>query len=202
MRLPGFWRGGERLPFFPIRDDFGRLVDRLFAEMGGLGRGRVPEGGGEETSPAGRVFSPVVDVIDRDDRFIIRAELPGIDPENVSVDVVGDAIQIRGERSTEVEREEGDYYYCERGCGSFLRTVPLPQRIDPEKVEADFRNGVLEIQVPKSETARRRKIQVRGGEAGGERRRVDTGARGEKTGKPPEQAPRGREERGKTAPGA
>lgn len=105
-------------------------------------------------------WSPPIDVFERGDDFVVRAELPGMKREDIGVSATGTAITIAGER-TAPEVSDKDYHVCETCYGPFSRTVTLPSTADTSKVEASFENGVLELTVPKSEAARPRKIAVK-----------------------------------------
>jgi HSP20 family protein len=107
-----------------------------------------------------RGWMPAVDVFEKDDKFIVKAELPGMKEEDIDVSVVGDALMIKGEKKTESEVKEADYYRCERSYGSFYRSIPLPSTVDANKIEADFEDGVLEITLPKSPEVKPKKVAV------------------------------------------
>jgi HSP20 family protein len=107
-----------------------------------------------------RSWMPAVDVFEKEDRFVVKAELPGMKEEDVDVSVVGDTLSIKGERKTETEVKDEDYYRCERSYGSFYRSVPLPSNVDANKIEASFDDGVLEVALPKSAKIKPKKIAV------------------------------------------
>jgi HSP20 family protein len=104
---------------------------------------------------------PRVDLVDRDAELLIRAEVPGIEKENLHLDLAGDLLTIHGERKQE-ETHEGDHVYrSEIVRGSFSRTIPLPAGLDTDAIDATFENGVLEVHLPKLESAKRQKIEVK-----------------------------------------
>jgi HSP20 family protein len=105
-------------------------------------------------------WRPAVDVFDADDKYVIKAELPGVDKKNISVDVKGDVLTIRGERSEEHEADEKSYHRKERFRGSFERCFNLGEGIDPEKISADYADGVLKIEVPKPAARQVKQITV------------------------------------------
>jgi HSP20 family protein len=107
-----------------------------------------------------RGWMPAVDVFEKEDRFVVKAELPGMKEEDIDVSVVGDTLSIRGEKKTETEVKEEDYYRCERSYGSFYRSIPLPSNVDANKIEASFEDGVLEVALPKSAKVKPKKIAV------------------------------------------
>ncbi len=107
-----------------------------------------------------RGWVPAVDVFEKEDKFVVKAELPGTKEEDIHVSVVGDTLSIRGEKKTETEVKEEDYYRCERSYGSFYRSVPLPSNVDADKIEASFEHGVLEVTLPKSAKVKPKRIAV------------------------------------------
>lgn len=94
------------------------------------------------------MWSPKVDVLEKDNRLITRVDLPGVKKEDVSVEVTDGRLTLSGERKTESEEKDKNVYRTEREYGSFYRTVPLPPGVKPEDVKASFANGVLEVSVP------------------------------------------------------
>jgi HSP20 family protein len=105
-------------------------------------------------------FSPKVDVIDREDEVVVRAELPGYKKDDVEVSVSGDTLTLKGEASTEEKDEKGDYYRHEISRRSFLRTLALPAEVDDAKAKASMKDGMLELTLPKVERSRRRTITI------------------------------------------
>jgi HSP20 family protein len=112
---------------------------------------------------SGDAFSPKIDVVDADTELMIRAELPGMDAEDVDVSLTQDILTIRGEKREESEDRGKDFYRLERSFGSFARSIPLPCEVDAEAVDAAFEKGVLTITMPKSATADCRKIPIKSG---------------------------------------
>lgn len=104
---------------------------------------------------------PKVDVIDRDKEVVVRAEVPGVDRKDLDVSVTDSTVTIKGQSSRETEEEGGDYYRCEIARGAFTRTVALPSEVDAENVQASFKEGILEITLPKIKEARRRKVDIK-----------------------------------------
>jgi len=107
-----------------------------------------------------RNWNPVVDVYDNDDNFVIKAELPGIDKEDIEIDVKDRVLTLKGERSSENEVKEDNYYRRERSFGKFERAFTLPADVDPDKIKADFKDGVLKIDIPKPEEQKPRQITI------------------------------------------
>ncbi|SRR5690554_2956340 len=108
----------------------------------------------------GRNLIPAMDVVENDNSVEIRVDLPGMDPERVNVEVEGDTLTISGEMGDTIEREGERYHYRERSVGSFKRTLRLPDYVNAEKCEASFKNGVLNLTLPKREESKPRRIQV------------------------------------------
>lgn len=108
------------------------------------------------------VLSPAVDIYEEGDDLVVKAELPGINKEDIEVKVTDDYITISGEKKKEEKVEKKDYYRYERSYGSFSRTFRLPIDVQTEKAKAKFENGVLEIRIPKTEEAKKkeRKLQI------------------------------------------
>jgi len=103
---------------------------------------------------------PRVDVVDRDDEIVVRAELAGVDKKDVDVSLTDSTVTIKGSTRSEEKEEEGNYHRCEISRGAFARTVSLPAEVDDSKAKAIFKDGLLEISVPKKEKAKRHSITV------------------------------------------
>jgi HSP20 family protein len=103
---------------------------------------------------------PAVDVFEKDDKFVVKAEVPEIKEEDIDVSVIGDTLTIKGEKKTETEVKEEDYYRCERSYGSFYRSIPLPSTVDVSKIEASYEDGVIEVTLPKTAEVKPKKIAV------------------------------------------
>ena len=118
-----------------------------------------------DTTSRERVFSaptyPAINIWTNDDGQIISAEMPGVHPENIDIDVTGDALSISGERKPDEVVEEANYHRREISHGSFSRTIQLPFMVDTNKVEANFKNGVLMISLPRAEADKPKKITIK-----------------------------------------
>lgn len=110
--------------------------------------------------PALEARMPRLDVIDRDNEVVIRAEVPGVNKEDIQISLSGNRMTIKGETRHEEKEEKGDYYRCEISRGAFARTVSLPADVDDAKAKAEMRDGMLEITLPKVEQARKRDIKI------------------------------------------
>ena len=104
--------------------------------------------------------TPSVDVIDRDNEVIVKAELPGVDKEDIDISVTTNTVTIKGTTSHEEKEEKGDYYRCEISRGSYSRTLSLPADVDEEKTKAKFKDGILELTLPKLKKSKRHTIKV------------------------------------------
>lgn len=108
------------------------------------------------------LWAPQVEVFERGNNLVIRAELPGLSREDVDVEIDDDTLIIRGERHNDVDDEQEGYYRSERSYGSFYRAIPLPDNIDASQCNASFRDGVLQVSLPKPpQQSRARKIDVK-----------------------------------------
>jgi HSP20 family protein len=103
---------------------------------------------------------PVIDMDVDENEIRITAEIPGVDQQDLKVELAGRQVIIRGEKKSCQESHKGDAYYSECNYGSFSRTLDLPSEIDPNRIEANFRNGVLRMRLPKAENAKSHKIEI------------------------------------------
>jgi len=103
---------------------------------------------------------PRVDVIDREDEILVKAEVPGVDREDLDVSVTESAVSIKGSSRHEEKKEKGDYHRSEITSGSFSRVVQLPAEVDATQARSKFRDGVLELTLPKTRKAKRHTIKV------------------------------------------
>jgi len=147
-------RGGlRRAPFpEPIR------MEREMEEMFGRFFGGWPWGRREAE---GLGWTPAIDVLDRKDEMVLRADLPGLTEKDIEITVQDGNLSLQGQRKEEKETKEEDYYCCERWSGTFSRTLALPPGINADKVNAAFKNGVLEIHVPKAKQAEGKRIEIK-----------------------------------------
>ena len=132
-------------PEIPTFTSLQREMDRLF----------------EDFFRRGGLMRPSVDVVETDDTVVVKAELPGMEPKDVDISVSGDKLTIKGERKAEKEEKGKTFYRMERCYGSFCRTVELPASVEADKAKADYKNGVLEITLPKTEQVKAKKIPIK-----------------------------------------
>jgi len=142
---------------FRTLERFADEVTRLFDDFGlGRGLGRAPISGDFMT------WAPRVDVLKHDDELVVRVDLPGMDKNEVKVNIAEDAITIHGERHRSQEEERDGVYRAERNYGSFYRTIALPKGAATDQAKASFKNGVLEIRMPAAPGAEGRPIEIAG----------------------------------------
>jgi HSP20 family protein len=171
--MPGFTSGSMDLfsmsPFTLMRrltDD----IDRMFSGMGSPVQGQGTETG---------LWIPPVEVREEGKDLIVQVELPGLDDEDVKIELRNDALVIQGEREREAKDEQGGIRRSERFYGSFYRVIPLPEGVNAEQAQAQLNNGVLQIRIPMTEAAQRtRQIPI---QSGGQERKPATSAGGQQT---------------------
>jgi HSP20 family protein len=132
---------------------------RLHDEMDDLFRGFF---GGWETPLAGHRFFPAVDVTENENDIVVKAEVPGCKADDIDISVHGNTLTVSGEKKAEHEKTEKGYYHLERSHGSFRRDLTLPTDVDPTKVDAACKEGVLTIILPKAERAKAVKVKIKG----------------------------------------
>ena len=144
---------------FSLMRRFGEDMEQLFDEFG---FGRLAPRGFDQMA----AWTPQVEVLQRDKEFVIRADLPGINKDNVKVELRDDSIVLSGERQEERKEEREGFLRTERSYGSFYREIPLPPDVDTSKATATFRDGVLEITMPSAEgEGRRRQLEIKDAKA-------------------------------------
>lgn len=141
---------------------FRRALDET---AGSTGRRSLPSTQGSAalapaTSPWMGAFYPAVECYTRDNHLVLRAELPGVDPKQVDVTVVGNQLVIRGEKQEEAQSADGNWVVQERQYGQFERVFNLPQDVQADQVKATFQNGILEVQLPVEALSTARKIPI------------------------------------------
>lgn len=129
----------------PFSSEVNRLFDTLF-----------------EPANAHRAqrWAPAMDLVEADDHFVLRADLPGLGEEDVSIEVQDNVLTISGERKAEQERKEKGWYRLERSYGRFSRSLTLPEGVNPDGIGAQFDKGVLEVSIPKPEERKPRRISI------------------------------------------
>ena len=107
-----------------------------------------------------RRWIPAMDLVEGPDHFVLRADLPGMKQEDVSIEFEDSVLSISGERKSQHEERDEGFHRVERAFGSFSRTLTLPKGIDPEAISARFEDGVLEVRIPKPEESKPRRISI------------------------------------------
>jgi len=129
-----------------VRDDFDRIVDRIFRPELDLWEGQTK--------------APLVDIYEENDAIVVKAEIPGLKKEEIDISISDDAITLSGKKKDVKEVKKENFYQKEIREGSFLRTLSLPCRVDREKVKASYKDGMLEVILPKSPEEKKKEIKV------------------------------------------
>ncbi len=132
-----------------LRDRMNRLFDDVFFRSDR-----------REDPWADGVWVPAVDMFETDDKVVIKAELPGLEKKDISLDLQNGVLTLKGERKSENEVKEDNYYRREMSYGKFVRSFSLPVDVDAEKIKAEFKNGLLTVEVPKPEGHKPKQIKV------------------------------------------
>ena len=129
--------------------DFDNFVNRFFGE--------------EPSRVFGASFSPAIDILEKDNEILITAEIPGIDQKDLEVDLTGGVLTIKGEKKEEREEKGENFHRVERSFGRFSRSFALPSEVQEDKVEAKYKDGILSLILPKTESSKAKKIPVKAG---------------------------------------
>jgi HSP20 family protein len=116
--------------------------------------------GDEEEALAPRAWAPAVDIYETDEKLVIKVELPGLKKEDIDIEVRDNTLTLKGERKFEKEIKRENYHRVERAYGSFQRSFTLPSTVKQEAIEASFKEGILEISLPKAEEAKPKQIKI------------------------------------------
>ncbi len=146
-------RGRDRGTPLDLRDRWNRLMDEIFEHP--FTFSPLFEGLGWTSE-----FVPRIDVSESDKEISISADLPGMEPEDIDILLDNNLLTISGEKKAETEEKGKRFYRLERSYGSFYRTIPLPDEVDENKIEANFRRGVLTIRLPKTMEAQKRSKRI------------------------------------------
>jgi HSP20 family protein len=133
-----------------LQNEMNRLFNTVFD---------APPGGNGGTM---RRWMPAMDLIETDEHFVLRADLPGMDEDDIKIELEDGTLTVSGERKAEHESKNEGYYRVERAFGGFSRSLALPKGIDPEGVSARFDRGVLEVRIPKPAERKPRRIEISG----------------------------------------
>jgi len=143
---------------FELMRRFTEDMDRVFLDWGLSTSSEL----GHETG-----WSPAIEVFERDNKLMVRAELPGCNKDDIQVELTDDGLIIQGERKQEHEERQEGYYRTERSYGNFFRLIPLPSEVLEDQINATFNNGILEVTAPIPQSARKRReipIDITAGE--------------------------------------
>ncbi|MFN3505659.1 MAG: Hsp20/alpha crystallin family protein [Caldimicrobium sp.] len=135
-------------PFHELRKE----MDRLFQEF--FGKSFFPE------RLEGIEWAPAVDVSETADEVIVKADLPGVKPEDIEINIVDNILTIKGEKKRETEEKKENFYRVERFYGSFMRSIQLPAEIDVDNIKAQYKDGVLKVILPKKPESKAKVIKV------------------------------------------
>ena len=140
-------------------EEFNRFLDSLFP-WAGMRPFQFDWPSFGHLGPLFETRAPRVDLIDRDHEILLRAELPGVEKDDIEIELTETHIAIKAHQQSRSEEEEGEYHRCEIARGSFVRSMVLPHRVDAEQAKAGFKDGILEIHLPKVDKISRRKVNV------------------------------------------
>ena len=129
-----------------LQSEVNRLFDTFF--------------GGRSANGALRRWVPPMDLVETDDHLVLRADLPGLDSDDVNIEVKDGVLTVSGERKTEHEERADGFYRVERASGGFSRSMSLPQDVDAERIDASFDKGVLEVRIPKPEERKPHRVEI------------------------------------------
>jgi HSP20 family protein len=158
------WDPARELDTF--QTDMNRLFDSFFGR-----RDAAPNGNGYA-----RRWIPAMDLVETDGELVLRADLPGLDRDDIEIEVKDNILTVSGERKAEHEEKGEGFYRVERASGRFSRSLDLPRGIDAGGVKANFDRGVLEVRIPKPEERKPTRVEIGSGE-----RQLDSGGAGEES---------------------
>ena len=131
----------------PFSSEINRLFDTIFDPAANANRGQ-------------QRWSPAMDLVEAEDHFLLKADLPGLGEDDVAIEVQDNVLTVSGERKAEHESRKEGYYRIERASGSFQRSLTLPEGVNAQAIEASFDKGVLEVRIPKPQERKPRRISI------------------------------------------
>ena len=146
------WRPRAAVSPWRAFEEMERAMDEMLG-MRGMAHRRTPQE---------REWMPSVEMFEKDNKYVIKAELPGVKKEDIDISVTDHNLTIKGEKQASRETKKEDYYLSEVSYGSFMRAIPLPENVDPDSVEANFDDGMLEVTIPKMALTAPKKIAISG----------------------------------------
>ena len=142
-------RWNPRKEMFSLNDGMNRMFDGFF----------YPTTGDDEAMSRWN-GNPAVDIYDNDDHIVIKAEIPGVDKKDITVDIKDGVLTLKGERSSDNEERKDNFYRRERTFGKFERAFTVPAEVDLDKIKADYKDGVLKIEIPKPEERKPKQVTI------------------------------------------
>ena len=143
-----------------IRRDPWSIFDYMQQELDKVHGNRTLASTEDNSNVVTSDWAPAVDIKEEDDRYVIIADIPGVDPKDIDIHMEDGMLTVKGERDSEKKEEKENYKRIERVHGSFYRRFTMPDNADPEKIAAKSNHGVLEVSIPKKEAAQPRRISV------------------------------------------
>ncbi len=134
--------------FLSLQNEVGRAFERTFGPAGTKGTKEIS-------------WTPAIDAYETETDFVVKAELPEVDVDDIEITLTEDTLTLKGERKFSEEVEEGSYYRLERRYGIFLRDIPIPGSINRDDVSADYKDGILVITLPKAEESKPKQVKVK-----------------------------------------
>ncbi|UJA20659.1 Hsp20/alpha crystallin family protein [Thermoleophilia bacterium SCSIO 60948] len=147
-----------------VRWDGSREIDSLQSEMNRVFDAFFGSGARSAAESRSRRWVPPMDLVEEGEELVLRADLPGVAEEDVSIEIKDGTLQISGERRSEIKDDRDGFVRVERAYGSFARSLTLPEGVEAEGVRADFDRGVLEVRIPKPKERLPHKVAIGGGE--------------------------------------
>jgi len=141
-------------------DEMERMMEQMFNRGGWMTPFPFFRSGWPEMKSPFEGRAPKVDVVDRETEVFVKAELPGVEKDDLEVTLSDNSLTIRATTKHEEEKEEGEYHHKELSSGEFVRTLTLPAEVEGDKAQASFKNGVLELTLPKKETTKRQTVKI------------------------------------------
>lgn len=140
---------------------FEEMMNRMFEEVWGRpSPGRLLTSGERGAVVPAQQREPFIDVVEKDKEIIATADMPGLEKENIDINISEDMLEISAKTKQEDKKEEKGYVYRERRSGSYYRAISLPSSVDPDGAKASYKNGVLEIKMPKTEVKKKTPLNI------------------------------------------
>jgi len=147
------WKPFRELAPFRDFERMRREMDRFWDSFFDGGLRRTTEEGGE--------WLPSLDVAETKDELVVKAEVPGMEPKDIDISLSDGVLTIKGGKKKEKEEKEADYHLVERSYGAFTRSVRLPKEVQSDKISASYKDGILNVTLPKSEKAKKKEIKIK-----------------------------------------